>query len=111
MWWRRFALAFSLAVNAVLVYGLVWSDRGLMTYQSLKEQHKALEARIQELDEENLVLSQEIRRLQSDDAYLEKVIRQRFSSLYVKDNEILYIFPDLPQDTARTGAGADETEN
>lgn len=110
MWWRRFAFAFSLVVNAVLVYGLVWSDRGLMAYQSLKEQHQALEDRITTLDEENLALSQEIRRLQTDDAYLEKVIRQRFNSLYVKDNEILYIFPDV-QDSARTGAGADETKN
>lgn len=110
MWWRRLALILSLALNVVLVYRLVWSDQGLMTYQSLKEQHETLENRVHELDEQNLALSREIRRIQTDDSYLEKLIRQRFNSLYVKDNEILYLFPGA-LDTARTGAGADETKD
>lgn len=103
-------MIFSLLLNVVLVYRLVWSEQGLMTYQSLKEQYQALENRVRELDEHNLALSQEIRRIQTDDAYLEKMIRQRFNSLYVRDNEILYLFPDTLA-TPRTGAGADETKN
>ena len=110
MWWRRIALVFSLVLNIVLIYRLVWSDQGLMTYQSLKEQHQALEGRVRELDEETLQLSQEIRRIQTDDAYLEKLIRQRFNSLYVRDNEVLYIFLNA-FDTVRTGVGADERKN
>ena len=108
MVWQRALLGISLLVNVVLVYGLIWGDQGLMAYQSLKEQHNTLESRIKGLDEKNLALSREIRLLQSDEKYQEKMIRKRFN--FVKDNEILYIFPGA-HDTAKTGAGSNETKN
>ncbi len=110
MWGRRVLLGISLVVNIVLAYRLIWSDQGLVAYRGLKEQHEYLEGRIKELDVQNLALSQEIRRIQSDKEYLEKIIRKRFNSLYVKDNEVLYIFPEV-QEATRLGATADETKN
>ena len=109
MIWRRLLLAFLLAINAILLYRLIWSDtQGVLAYKTLKERHAVLEARIKELDEKNVALSREIRLLQSDEKYLEKIIRKHLN--FVKDNEILYIFPNT-KDTAKTGAGADETKN
>lgn len=108
MVWRRFLLCLSLAVNALLLYRFVWGTNGLVDYQSLKKQGKMLEQRISELDKANLALSREIRLLQSDDKYNEKMIRKRLN--FVKDNEILYLFPDA-QEAARPGAGPDEGKN
>ncbi|MCC8193941.1 MAG: septum formation initiator family protein [Deltaproteobacteria bacterium] len=106
--WHRIFIGFSLAINVVLLYSLIWGGQGLNAYRNLKEQHKVLEGRIQNLDARNLALSREIRLLQSDEKYQEKVIRNRFN--FVKDNEILYIFPES-KDTAKTGAGLHETKD
>ena len=108
MSWQRVFIGFSLAINAILLYSLIWGGQGLNAYRNLKEQHQLLEGRIQELDAKNIALSREIRLLQSDEKYQEKVIRNRFN--FVKDNEILYIFPGS-QDTAKTGAGLHETKD
>ncbi|CAK7013721.1 MAG: Cell division protein FtsB [Desulfovibrio sp.] len=108
MAWRKIFVGLSLAINCVLLYSLVWGEQGVKAYRNLKEQHQVLEARINELDEKNIALSREIRLLQTDEKYIEKVIRQRFN--FVKDNEILYIFPGS-HDTARTGAGPHETKD
>ena len=106
--WQRCFVGLSLAINAILAYSLVWGDQGLNAYRDLKEQHQMLETRVQELDERNIALSREIRLLQTDEKYQEKIIRKRFN--FVKDNEILYIFPGT-HDTAKTGAGQHEAKD
>lgn len=108
MTWLRIFVGLSLTINCVLVYNLVWGDQGLRAYRALKEQHYILETRINELDELNIALSKEIRLLQTDEKYQEKIIRQRFN--FVKDNEVLYIFPGA-HDSAKTGAGLNEPKN
>jgi Septum formation initiator len=108
MLWQRAFIGFSLVINCVLVYSLIWGSQGLNAYRNLKEQHEVLEEKIKLLDAKNLALSREIRLLQSDAKYQEKVIRNRFN--FVKDDEILYIFPESG-DTAKTGAGLHETKD
>lgn len=108
MAWQRIFIGVSLAINVVLAYSLIWGSQGLSAYRNLKEQHAVLDARLKELDEKNIALSREIRLLQSDEKYQEKIIRKRFN--FVKDNEILYLFPGS-HDTAKTGAGVHETKD
>ena len=108
MAWQRIFIGLSLSINVVLAYSLIWGSQGLGAYRNLKEQHAVLEERIKQLDAQNIALSREIRLLQSDDKYQEKIIRKRFN--FVKDNEILYIFPGS-HDTAKTGAGVHETKD
>ena len=108
MAWQRIFVGLSLAINCILLYSLIWGDQGLRAYRNLKEQHYFLESRIKDLDERNIALSKEIRLLRSDEKYQEKVIRQRFN--FVKDNEILYIFPGA-HDAAKTGAGLHESKD
>ena len=109
MFWRQLLLIFLIVINAALAYKLIWSDtQGILAYKAMKEHVAVLETRVKELDEKNVMLSREIRLLQSNDKYLEKIIRKRLN--FIKDNEILYIFPDT-KDTARTGARTDETKN
>lgn len=108
MSWQKVFVGFSLVINVILAYSLIWGGQGLSAYRNLKEQHQALENRIKKLDALNIALSREIRLLQSDEKYQEKVIRNRFN--FVKDNEILYIFPES-RDTAKTGAGSHESKD
>lgn len=108
MTWQRIFVGLSLAINCILLYSLIWGEQGLRAYRNLKEQHYFLEMRIKDLDERNIALSKEIRLLQSDEKYQEKVIRQRFN--FVRDNEILYIFPEAGE-TAKTGAGLHESKD
>lgn len=106
--WQRVFLGLSLSITVILAYSLVWGGQGLRAYRNLKAQHQFLENKIVELDTRNVALSKEIRLLQSDDKYQEKIIRKRFN--FVRENEILYIFPGS-HDTAKTGAGANESKN
>lgn len=108
MSWQKVFVGFSLAINVILVYSLIWGGQGLNAYRNLKGQYQALEDRIKDLDARNITLSREIRLLQADAQYQEKVIRNRFN--FVKDDEILYIFPES-RDTAKTGAGLNETKD
>ncbi len=90
--WRPLLLAASILLNLILMYSLIWGDTGAFEYKLLKEQCLTLEAKIRDYDEKNLALSREIRLLQSDEKYQEKMIRTRLN--FVRDNEILYIFPE-----------------
>lgn len=96
MFIRRFVFAISLLLNAFLVYNLIWGDRGIISYKDLRERCSMLEATIMKMGDDNLNLSKEIRLLQSDEKYLEKIIRNRLN--FVRENEILYIFPGGIQD-------------
>ena len=92
---RRIVLGGSLTLNLVLLFSLVWGERGIIEYKRLYEQCKTLEERIAGVEEQNISLSREIRLLQSDEKYVEKVIRNRLH--FIRDNEIRYIFPDGPE--------------
>lgn len=108
MSWQRVFVGFSLVINVILVYSLIWGGQGLNAYRNLKEQYQTLEDRVKDLDARNITLSREIRLLQADAQYQEKVIRNRFN--FVKDDEILYIFPESG-DAGKTGAGLNETKD
>lgn len=105
---RRIVLAVSLVLNLVLVYNLIWGNSGAIAYKELRSRCDALEERIKRIADSNLALSKEIRLLQSDEKYIEKVIRNRLN--FVRNNEILYIFPGREADE-RSGAVPHETED
>ncbi len=105
MLWHKVLFGLSLVLNVALLGALVWGDQGIMAYRALKEQCLALDYRVKSLDEQNVALSREIRLLQSDEKYIEKMIRKRLN--FVRDNEILYIFPEDP----KAGAESDEAKN
>lgn len=107
MFWRRVILSVSVGLNAILLYSLIWGQDGAFAYKELKSECVNLEKKIQGLDETNLALSKEIKLLRTDDKYLEKMIRTKLN--FVRDNEILYTFPDDEADTA--GAPSYEAKN
>jgi Septum formation initiator len=107
MIWRRLILVFSIALNLVLLYSLVWGTRGAVAYRELKNEQTMLVSRMNALDTINAELGKEIALLKSDAKYQEKMIRSRLN--FVKPNEILYIFPGGKPESS--GASQDEPKN
>ncbi|QJT08223.1 FtsB family cell division protein [Oceanidesulfovibrio marinus] len=109
MLYNRILLVVLLLLNSFLVYRLLVSDQGVFAYLELKGRYESLEERITELDQRNLELSQEIRLLKSDRFSVENILRQQMN--FVKDDEILYVFPEestpeAPADAAEQPPGA-----
>ena len=88
---RRLILALILACNAVLLYSLIWSDKGIFAYLDLKSHQKELRQKLTALGSHSVDLSQEIRWLKSDKAFTEKMARAYGN--YLRENEIIYLFP------------------
>lgn len=107
MIWRRILVCFLVFLNLFLFFRLIWSDQGIFAYIDLKNRHQRLKQQLEEVDDRSQAVSREIRRLKSDKSYQEKVVRERMN--FVKENEILYVFPESG-DRSR-GVGADETKN
>ncbi len=105
---RRFLLGLLVLINLVLLIRLGFSEQGVFGYLELDEKVQELEHKIEVADNRTIELSLEIRRLKSDRAYQEKVIRSRMN--YVKENELLYIFPEKGKIKTQ-GAGADAKQN
>ncbi|WP_319779671.1 septum formation initiator family protein [Maridesulfovibrio sp.] len=105
---RRVLLGVLVVINLVLLIRLGLSEQGFFGYLDLDEKVKKLEMKIDAADNRTLELSREIRRLKTDRAYQEKIIRSRMN--YVKENEVLYIFPDSGE-TKTQGAGADAKQD
>lgn len=99
---RRFTLALILFVNVILVYNLIWSDKGVFAYLDLKSHRMQFQQRLEALGTRSLDVSQEIRWLKSDRAFTEKMTRA--CGNYLKDNEIIYLFPSK---TAEGSVGDD----
>ena len=106
---RRIVFTVSVFLNIVLLYNLIWGDRGVIAYKDLKARCASLQSSLDQIHKDNQDLSQEIRLLQSDNKYLEKVIRNRMN--FVRDNEVLYIFPPGQQQLDRPGAAPDERKD
>jgi cell division protein FtsB len=107
MLWRRIVLFFLVFLNLFLFFRLIWSDQGVFAYIDLKHRYRKLKQQLEEVDEKSRNVSREIRRLKSDKSYQEKVVRERMN--FVKENEVLYVFPESG-DRPR-GVGADATKN
>lgn len=102
---RILVLIFLGVLDLALFGKMVWGPSGIAEYRSLKNQYASLQAKIAALDSENMALSREIRLLQSDDKYVEKMVREKLR--YLRDNEIVYLFPSK----AETGVASNDGKN
>ncbi|WP_457572321.1 FtsB family cell division protein [Desulfovulcanus sp.] len=80
-----------LLVNIFLIYRIIWSDSGIITYLKVKDAYAKLYEENEKIKAENIRLSNDIRMLKGDTEYLSDIIRKEMH--YVKKNEIIYIFP------------------
>lgn len=108
---KHVLLVFLILLNLFLAYRLIWGDQGVLAHRELQSQNEALKARLNELAQQQQFLSDEIRLLRSDASHIEAIIRSRLN--FVREDEVLYMFPEgIPQaDTTISGAEADETKD
>ncbi|WP_320169876.1 septum formation initiator family protein [Maridesulfovibrio sp.] len=104
----RVLLGLLVVINLVLVIRLGLSEQGVFGFLELDKKVTELEKKIEAADNRTVELSLEIRRLKTDRAYQEKIIRSRMN--YVKQNEILYIFPQTGKVTDQ-GAESDAKQD
>ncbi len=107
MFWRTFIIIFLGVLNLALFSRMIWGPTGIVEYRNLKTRLSDLREKIVTLDAENRSLSREIRLLQSDGKYMEKMVRQKLH--YLRDNEIVYIFDQIPAGNA--GGKTNERKN
>jgi cell division protein FtsB len=105
--YKRLLLAFSVLLNIVLAWHLIWGGHGFVAYKAMEQELLVLNDRMDNLARKNISLSREIKLLQSDDKYIEQILRKRLN--FVRDNEIWYIFPEGLG--AQAGEGVNEAKN
>ena len=86
----RFIFFILLLVNIFLVYRIIWSDSGIITYLKVRDEYSKLYEENEKIKLENIKLSNDIRKLKDDKEYLADIIRREMH--YVKKNEIVYMF-------------------
>lgn len=101
MLWKKLLLAFLLALNLLLAFHLFSGEQGVFAYIELKRRTAALQEDLAAAERRGQALSTEIRQLKGDRAQVADMVRIRMN--YLKDGEVLYIFPDQPA----PGAAAD----
>ena len=79
-------------VSSYLLLSLIFSDRGLFKYFSMKGEYKRINKDISRLKTENEGLRGEVESLKKDPDYIEALARKRLG--LVKDGELIYKFPD-----------------
>ncbi|EPR42223.1 Septum formation initiator [Desulfovibrio sp. X2] len=101
---RRAFLIILLAANVTLL-GLVFiGNQGLFAYRDMRARYEDLAAKLKSVDQRSLELSQDIRLLKSDREHMERAVRAQTN--FVRDNEILYLFPEQDRASAGDTAGA-----
>ncbi|SKA80144.1 cell division protein FtsB [Paucidesulfovibrio gracilis DSM 16080] len=106
MFGRRVIVGLLVLLNAYLLLGLIWGERGVVSYWDLKSRYQLLRSEVQNLETHSRDLSRDILRLESDADYQERMIRERMN--YVRDSEILYVFPESE---TKPGDGLDAAKN
>lgn len=101
MLWKKILLIFLLALNLLLAYHLFSGEQGVFAYFELKRRTEALTVDLAAAERKSQALSSEIRHLKGDRTQVADMVRTRMN--YLKDGEVLYIFPDQPA----PGAAAD----
>jgi len=101
MLWKKLILAFLLALNLLLAFHLFSGEQGVFAYFELKRRSAALQADLAAAERRGQLLSSEIRHLKGDRSQVADMVRIRMN--YLKDGEVLYIFPNQPA----PGAAAD----
>lgn len=106
---KKLLIAFLLASNLLLAYHLFFGEQGVFAYFEIKKRYGVLQEELASAERRGQALSNEIRRLKGDRGHVQDMVRNRMN--YLKDGEVLYIFPDQPAPGAAEkptpGAAAD----
>ncbi|HEY4050018.1 MAG TPA: septum formation initiator family protein [Acidobacteriaceae bacterium] len=87
-WRRRAATVIAIAIAALLGYHVVFGANGITVYQQKRQEDRALQKQILELQQENGHLSDHVQHLRTDPDAIEHEARMILR--YAKPGEVIY---------------------
>jgi cell division protein FtsB len=94
---RRFATAAAGVLAVAIGYHVVFGQNGLTAYRQKREDARALERQVQELERENESLRGHVERLASDPGAIEHQAREELH--YTRPGEVIVTLPVEPAST------------
>ena len=88
---RKGATLLLCLIAAWVAYHVIFGANGTMVYAHKREEHRALDKEIKELNQENERLSHHIDALKNDPKTIEKEAREQLR--YARPGEVIYTFP------------------
>lgn len=93
--WRRRAATVAVAVLAVgMGYGVMFGHNGVTVFLHKREEARALQQQMQQLQKENEALQGHVDRLQNDPSAIEHEAREELH--YTRSGEVIYTLPAAP---------------
>ena len=90
-WRRRVAIIGAGTLALVMGYGVMFGHNGLTAFEHKREETKALQTQMQQLQTENDRLRGHVQRLQSDPGAIEHEAREELH--YTRAGEVIYTLP------------------
>lgn len=102
LWRRRAATIATGALALVMAYGVIFGHNGLTAFAHKREEAKALQRQMQQLQTENQQLREHVDRLQNDPSAIEHEAREELH--YTRAGEVIYTLPANKNDAANSDA-------
>jgi cell division protein FtsB len=94
-WWRPAGTATAVILALLLTWHVIHGQHGLSVWQQKRNEDRALQREIQQLQQENAQMRKQVERLQSDPDAIEREAREKLH--YAKPGEVIYVLPDKQQ--------------
>ena len=100
LWRRRAATIATGTLALVMAYGVIFGHNGLTAFAHKREEAKALQRQMQQLQTENQQLREHVDRLQNDPSAIEHEAREELH--YTRAGEVIYTLPANNSDAVTT---------
>ena len=94
-WWRPAGTATAVILALLVTWHVIHGQHGLSVWEQKRNEDRALQREIQQLQQENADMRKQVERLQSDPDAIEREAREKLH--YAKPGEVIYVLPDKPQ--------------
>jgi cell division protein FtsB len=95
VWRRRVKIAAAAALAVMMGYGVMFGHNGVTSFMHKREEARALQLEMQQLQVENARLQEHVQRLQNDPDAIEYEAREDLH--YARPGEVIYILPVAPK--------------
>ncbi len=97
-WRHRMATVLAIALAAFLAYHMIFGANGITVYQQKRDESRALQSEIIELQQENSRLAEHVQHLKTDPDTIEHEARMILH--YARPGEVIYKLNDTPASSA-----------
>jgi cell division protein FtsB len=94
-WWRPAGTATAVILALLVTWHVIHGQHGLSVWEQKRNEDRALQREIQQLQQENADMRKQVERLQSDPDAIEREAREKLH--YAKPGEVIYVLPEKAQ--------------